>query len=143
MDDEDLLEGLISRVGRPRHRRPKIPFHPVIYILTGTCRQPAMPRSPLLSKLLRKRETMVQWKMRTKLVSELGADGHISGSNNAGSALTSNQSEHSNCVDLVKGSKIEDSTSTHSTLGKSILKKDAHPSLIYPIGTTAATFKPT
>jgi hypothetical protein len=79
---------------------------------------------------------MVPWKMRTRLASELGADGHISESN-AGSALTSSQSEHSNRVNLVKGSKIEDSTSTHITLEK-IYKKDAHPSLIYPIAITAS-----
>ncbi len=103
MNNEDLLQGLISKVRRPRHCRPKIPFHHVIYILTGTCPRPAMPRSPLLSKLLRKGETLVLRKIRTKLVSELGADGP-----DAGFALTSSQSEHSNRVELVKGSKIED-----------------------------------
>jgi hypothetical protein len=83
---------------------------------------------------------MVPPKMRSKLVSVLGADGHISGSD-TGFALTSSQSEYSNRVNLVKGSKIEDSTSTHSTLGKSILKKDAQPSLIYPIATNTQVYR--
>jgi hypothetical protein len=69
---------------------------------------------------------------RTKLVSELGAEGHNSGFN-AGFALTSSQSEHSNRVGLVKTSKIEDLPSTHSTLGKSILKKRCPPQFNIPL----------
>jgi hypothetical protein len=40
--------------------------------------------------------------------------------------------EHSNRVGLVEGFKLEDSTSTHSTLGKSILKQIYPPQFNIP-----------